>query len=56
MCGGMHYGEVEELVSVERWPCVVSYISYVNVHMTLQGLWVVCCPPSLQEKCAAVCS
>ena len=21
MCGGMHYGEVERLVSVERWSC-----------------------------------
>ena len=21
MCGGMHYGEVEGLVSVERWSC-----------------------------------
>ena len=21
MCGGIHYGEVEELVSVERWSC-----------------------------------
>ena len=21
MCGGVHYGEVEELVSVERWSC-----------------------------------
>ena len=21
MCGGVHYGEVEELVSLERWSC-----------------------------------
>ena len=21
MCGGVHYGEVEGLVSVERWAC-----------------------------------
>ena len=21
MCGGVHYGEVERLVSVERWSC-----------------------------------
>ena len=21
MCGGVHYGEVEGLVSVERWSC-----------------------------------
>ena len=21
MCGGVHYGEIERLVSVERWPC-----------------------------------
>ena len=21
MCGGIHYGEVEGLVSVERWSC-----------------------------------
>ena len=21
MCDGIHYGEVEELVSVERWSC-----------------------------------
>ena len=21
MCGGIHYGEVERLVSVERWSC-----------------------------------
>ena len=21
MCDGVHYGEVEGLVSVERWPC-----------------------------------
>ncbi len=21
MCGGVHYGEVEGLVCVERWPC-----------------------------------
>ena len=21
MCGGLHYGEVEGLVSVERWSC-----------------------------------
>ena len=21
MCGGIHCGKVEELVSVERWPC-----------------------------------
>ena len=33
MCGGLHYGEVEGLVSVERWSCsrdalcVVVYIS-----------------------------
>ena len=32
MCGGVHYGEVEGLVSVERWSCsrgascVVEYI------------------------------
>ena len=31
MCGGIHYGEVERLVSVERWSysrgalCVVEY-------------------------------
>ena len=24
MCGGVHYGEVEGLVSVERWSCVLS--------------------------------
>ena len=23
MCGGVHYGEVEGLVSVERWSCLV---------------------------------
>ena len=21
MCGGVHYGEIEGLVSVERWSC-----------------------------------
>ena len=24
MSGGIHYGEVEGLVSVERWSCLVS--------------------------------
>ena len=33
MCGGIHYGEVEGLVSVERWSCsrgascVIEYTS-----------------------------
>ena len=33
MCGGVHYGDVEGLVSVERWSCsrgascVVEYIT-----------------------------
>ena len=41
MCGGVHYGEVEGLVCVERWSCsrgvtcVVEYtmgrLSYVHV-------------------------
>ena len=37
MCGGMHYGEVEGLVSVERWSCsrgascVVEYTHYGEV-------------------------
>ena len=24
MCGGVHYGEVEGLVSVERWSCIAD--------------------------------
>ena len=37
MCGGIHYGEVEGLVSVERWSCsrgalcVVEYTIYGEV-------------------------
>ena len=27
MCGGMHYGEVEGLVSVERWSCAVTILA-----------------------------
>ena len=33
MCGGIHYGEVEGLVSVERWYC------NRGVHVWWNTLW-----------------
>ena len=46
MCGEVHYGEVEELVSVERWSCsrgvscVVEYIHYWEVdRLVCVGRW-----------------
>ena len=38
MCGGIHYGEVEGLVSIERWSCsrgascVVEYTALAAMH------------------------
>ena len=34
MCGGIHYGEIEGLVSVERWSCSRSASCVVG---TLSG-------------------
>ena len=51
MCGGVHYGEVEGLVSVERWSCsggascVVEYVvelQYVQVTKFLSSCLYVC--------------
>ena len=42
MCGGIHYGEVEGLVSVERWSCsrgascVVEYTDEVEGLVSLE--------------------
>ena len=33
MCGGVHYGNVEELVSVERWSCIRDASSVVGYTM-----------------------
>ena len=33
MCGGIHYGEVEGLVSVERWSCSRSVSCVVEYTM-----------------------
>ena len=33
MCSGIHYGEVEGLVSVERWPCSRSALCVVEYTM-----------------------
>ena len=33
MCGGVHYEEVERLVSVERWPCSRSASCVVEYTM-----------------------
>ena len=32
MCGGVHYGEVEGLVSVERWSCSRGASCVMGVH------------------------
>ena len=45
MCGGIHYGEVEGLVSVERWSrsrgasCVVEYSTYVEVEICMFNVY-----------------
>ena len=41
MCGGVHYGEVERLVSVERWSC--SRGASCVVEHTLFSLTVCVC-------------
>ena len=33
MCGGIHYGEVEGLVSVERWSCSRGALCVVEYTM-----------------------
>ena len=49
MCGGVHYGEVEGLVSVERWSCcrgttaqyttgVFGNLSLGRLYFTLSGI------------------
>ena len=57
MCGGVHYGEVEGLVSVERWSCVPaesveSGLLCLLVVVPLRGLWAVACHLTL---CRANC-
>ena len=37
MCGGIHYGEVEGLVSVERWFCSRGASCVVNTIMNQLG-------------------
>ena len=37
MCGGVHYGEVEGLVSVERWSCSRGASSVVEYTMGRKG-------------------
>ena len=60
MCGGVHYWEVEELVSVERWSCsrgascVVEYtIGRVRQHSLqiskLHLYLVLQCPDQAQQ-------
>ena len=38
MCGGLHYGEVEGLVSVERWSCSRGASCVVEYTMGGTGL------------------
>ena len=57
MCGGVHYGEVEGLVSVESWSCVPaesveSGLLCLLVVVPLRGLWAVACHLTL---CRANC-
>ena len=44
MCGGLHYGEVEGLVSVERWSCGRG------------ALCVVECTTGMAEGCGTSCT
>ena len=42
MCGGVHYGEVEGLVSVERWSCsrgVSCVVEYTMWRLRDLSLW-----------------
>ncbi len=39
MCGGVHYGEVEGLVSVERWSCSRGASCGVNYTMGRSRDW-----------------
>ena len=42
MCGGVHYGEVEGLVSVERWSCSRGASSAVEPVEMWSALFTVC--------------
>ena len=39
MCGGVHYREVEELVSVERWSCSRGASCVVEYTMGKWKVW-----------------
>ena len=42
MCGGVHYGEVEGLVSVERWSCsrgASCVVEYTRGRLRDWSLW-----------------
>ena len=40
MCGGIHYGEVEGLVSVERWSCSRGGLVTEVLYVRWNTLWV----------------
>ena len=40
MCGGVHHGEVEGLVSVERWPCSRGALCVVEYTMGRLTDWL----------------
>ncbi len=47
MCGGVHYGEVEGLVSVERWSCSGGASCVVEYRMGRLRDWSLCLVGSL---------
>ena len=70
MCGGIHYGEVEGLVSVERWSCsrgascVVEYTmgrlseaayECINMFRSVNCQWSFASACALECVCMCVC-
>ena len=55
MCGGVHYGEVEGLVSIERWSCSRGTVKYficggiIQIHSTYCQIYVLGAHTSTQH-------
>ena len=55
MCGGMHYGEVERLVSVERLSCSRGASRVVEYYGEVEGLGLCREVHSLIAVCGVLC-
>ena len=57
MCGGIHYGEVEGLVSLERWSCSRGACMHSGHHSSGAGKIAdfINCYMSIHTMCAIQC-